>query len=172
MLHVFFPGQHDFLHHILSFDRISANPENVDKVREWLVPNNAKELPSFLRLGSYYHWFIPNFSHIAKGLHQLIDPTDVKNSKGKKKEMPIFSQIGKDKNPFVWSSEHQTAFDTLKPSLTTTPVLGYLDITKEFILETNASVKSLGAVLSQEDNTGKVWEIGYAGRTLRPSIHV
>ena len=123
MLHVFFPGQHGFLHHILSFDRIFANPENVDRVREWLVPKNAKELPSFLRLASYSHWYIPNFAHIAKGLHQLID---VKNSKGKKKEMPILSQIGKDKNPFVWSSEHQTAFDTLKTAL----ILGHPDVLK------------------------------------------
>ena len=39
-----------FLGHVLSADRIFANPEKVDKVRDWPVPSNAKELHSFLGL--------------------------------------------------------------------------------------------------------------------------
>ena len=80
----FFPASLVFLGHILSADGISANPEKVDKVRDWLVPKNAKELHSFLGLASYYHWFIPNFAHVAKCLHQLIGPTNVKKTKAKK----------------------------------------------------------------------------------------
>ena len=60
-----------FLGHVLSADGISANPEKVDTVRDWLVPKNAKELHLFLSLVSYYCWFIPNFAHLAKCLHQL-----------------------------------------------------------------------------------------------------
>ena len=48
-----------FLGHVLSADRISANPEKVDKVKDWPVPSNAKELHSFLGLASYYRRFIP-----------------------------------------------------------------------------------------------------------------
>ena len=76
-----------FLGHILSADRISANPEKVEKVRGRLVPSNAKELHSFLGLASYYHQFIPNFAHIAKCLHQLVGPTNVKKTKGRRKEV-------------------------------------------------------------------------------------
>ena len=36
---------------------------------------------------------------------------------------------------FVWASEHQKAFDTLKLVLTTAPVLGYPNFEREFILE-------------------------------------
>ena len=50
-----------FLGHILLANRISANPEKFDKVGDWLVPKNAKELHLFLGLASYYHQFIPNF---------------------------------------------------------------------------------------------------------------
>ena len=81
---LFFQANVIFLGHVLSADGISANPEKVDKVRDWLVPKNAKELYSFLGLASYYHQFIPNFAHIAKWLHQLIDPTNVKKTKGQK----------------------------------------------------------------------------------------
>ena len=66
-------------------------------------------------------------------------------------------------------SEHQMVFDALKTALMTMPVLGYPDFTKEFILETNASQKGLGAVLSQEDNIGEVCVIAYTSRALRSS---
>ena len=75
---VFYPGQHDFMGHILSADGIFTNPEKVDKVRDWSVPKNAKELHSFLGLASCYHQFIPNFAHVTKSLHQLIGPMNVK----------------------------------------------------------------------------------------------
>ena len=44
------------------------------------------------------------------------------------------------------NSEHQMAFDALKIALTTVQVLGYTDFNREFILETDASLKGLGAV--------------------------
>ena len=43
-----------FLGHILSSKDISANPENVEKVKTWPVPKNIKEVQSFLGLASYY----------------------------------------------------------------------------------------------------------------------
>ena len=65
------------------------------------------------------------------------------------------------KATLIWTSEHHVAFDTLKIALTTAPVLGYPDFTWEFILETDASLKGLGTVFSQQENTGYVWVIAY-----------
>ena len=158
--------------HILSAVRISANPEKVDKVRDWPVPSNAKELHSFLCLASYYCQFIPNFTCIAKCLHQLVGPTNVKKMKGKRKEViSLENQEKLDLTPpkFVWASEHQKAFDALKLALTPAPVLGYPNFDREFILETGASLRELGAVLSQVDEEGKVYVIAYTSQTLRPS---
>ena len=161
-----------FLSHVLSADRISANPEKVDKVRDWLVPNNAKELHSFLGLASYYCWFIPNFAHIAKCLHQLVGLTNVKKTKGKRKEATTLEgqkKLDLTLPKFVWESEHQKAFDALKLALTTAPVLGYPNFDREFILETDAALRGMGAVLSQVDEEDKIHIIAYTSWTLRPS---
>ena len=62
---------------------------------------------------------------------------------------------------FKWMPDHQQAFDALKEALVTAPVLGYPDFSREFELETNASLQCLGTVLSQ-DETGKLCVIAYA----------
>ena len=136
------------------------------------MPSNAKELHSFLGLASYYCQFIPNFASIAECLHQLVGLTNVKKTKDKRKEATTLEE---SKNldltlpKFVWASEHQKAFDALKLALTTAPVLGYPHFEWEFILETDASLRGLGAVLSQVDEQGKTHVIAYTSWTLRPS---
>ena len=70
-----------------------------------------------------------------------------------------------------WISRHQSVLETLKSLLTSTStqVLGYVDFTKLFVLETVASDRGLGAVLLQVDNNGKGRMIAYASRWLRPT---
>ena len=67
----------------------------------------------------------------------------------------------------VWMSQNHLAFDALRTALITAPLLGYLDLSKEFIMETDASLKALGVILSQEDQTGKTCMITCASRNLR-----
>ena len=68
----FFQSQVLFLGHTLSKNGISPNPKKVQKVKDWPVPSNAKEVHSFLGLASYYHQFIPQFAKWANPLHDLI----------------------------------------------------------------------------------------------------
>ena len=56
-----------------------------------------------------------------------------------------------------------------KKALTEAPVLAYPDYSKPFILETDASLKGLGAVLSQKGDDNEIRVIAYASRSLRPS---
>ena len=70
---------------------------------------------------------------------------------------------------FVWPQECQEGFDAFKHALTTAPVLAYPDYTQPFILKTDASLKGLGAVLSQKGKDGEVRVIAYANRSLRSS---
>ena len=69
----------------------------------------------------------------------------------------------------MWSKECQEGYYALKHALTTAPVLAYPDYSQPFILETDTSLKGLGAVISQKGKDGGVHVIVYASRSVRPS---
>ena len=159
----FFQTSVTFLGHILSANSVSPNPEKVAKIKDWPTPKTPKEVHSFVGLASYYRRFIPNFAKWAGPLHALIVPASFKQKirKGemKKSDLPEFQ----------WTSACQEGFDQLKKALTEAPVLAYPDYSKPFILETDASLKGLGAVLSQKGDDNEIRVIAYASRSLRPS---
>ena len=61
-----------FLGHVLSDDGISVDPSKVQEVLDWKAPTSVHEVRSFLGLAGYYHWFIPDFSKIAKPMTRLL----------------------------------------------------------------------------------------------------
>ena len=158
----FFQAEVGFLGHVLSKKGVSPNPEKIDKIRDWPIPKDPKEVHSFIGLASYYRRFIPNFAKWAGPLHALIilASTMYKVRTGilKKSDLPDFN----------WTEDCQEGFNNLKRALTSAPILMYPDYSKPFILETDASLKGLGVVLLQcsDDNTIRV--IAYTSRSLRP----
>ena len=70
--------------------------------------------------------------------------------------------------PFNWSKECDEAFSQLKSSLISAPVLVYPQFksSEPFVLETDASIQGLGAVLSRRQVDGKIHPIAYASRSL------
>ena len=69
---------------------------------------------------------------------------------------------------FVWSKECQEGFDKLKEALTTAPILANPDYPKPFLLETDASLRRLEAVLSHKSDDDTVRVIAYTSQSLRP----
>ena len=61
------------------------------------------------------------------------------------------TKLSKDKVPFNWGSEHQEAFNQMKREVAKVPILAYYNPRKETVLQTNTSIKGLGACLLQED---------------------
>jgi hypothetical protein len=65
----------------------------------------------------------------------------------------------------VWSDDCQRAFEALKLKLSSPPVLVMPNDRDTFVLDTDASDRSIGAVLSQIQD-GRERVIAYAGRCL------
>ena len=124
-------------------DGLKPNPALVSAVQEFPVPTCLKELRRFLGLALYYRWFILS---TAQPLHHLTSK-DI---------------------PFVWTEAAASAFQELKERLTTSPVLAYPSFDQDFVLETDASISGLGAVLAQVQSDGKLHPITYASPSLSP----
>lgn len=120
-----------FLGHIVSDQGIATDPEKVQAVRDWPVPRKLRDVRAFIGLCSYYRKFVPNFAQVARPLHAL-------TKKGIK---------------FEWSSQCEEAFQTLKERLTKAPILALPTDSDKYILDTDASGESIGAVLSQMQGT-------------------
>ena len=136
-----------YLGHVVSGEGIKCDPEKVSQVVNWPMPTTVTQVRGFLGLASYYRKFIPSFSDLAG---------------------PLTNLTRKDE-PFNWTENCQGAFEALKSKLTTAPVLSY-PMPEEglFILDTDASNRSIGAVLSQEQG-GEERVIAYASHTLNCS---
>ena len=151
-----------FLGHRLSAKGIGMDPDKITAILDMPVPKTAKAIRTFTGMTGYYRRFILDYAKIARPLHEVLSkvhkkfPTD--RHQGEKRE------LGE-----LWTPECSQAFQRLKHALTTAPVLGFADYDQDFIVETDASMEGLGAVLSQKRADGTMQVISYASRTLRPS---
>ncbi|GFV46321.1 retrovirus-related Pol polyprotein from transposon 297 [Trichonephila clavipes] len=84
---------------------IEVDPEKVASILDIPPPKNVKELQSFLQTCSWFRRYIQDFAKISRPL----------------------SYLTKKKVKWQWGYDQQNAFQTLKNSLTTPPVLKQAD---------------------------------------------
>lgn len=154
----FFQQEVKYLGHIISAAGVATDPDKIKAVAEWKRPTTSHELRSFLGFASYYRRFVEGFAKYAAPLHRLAAEV---NSGTKKKGAKI--AIGDH-----WTEECIKGFHELRDRLVSSPVLGYADFSKPFILDIDASHAGLGAVLSQ-DQGGQRKPIAFASRGLKGS---
>ncbi|OWZ16346.1 Retrovirus Polyprotein [Phytophthora megakarya] len=73
---------------------------------------------------------------------------------------PLSSLLKKD-TPWVWEPEHREAFDSMKKSLSSAPVLMLADESKPFHVVCDASDFAIGSALMQFDDEGRERVISY-----------
>ena len=135
-----------FLGSVVSADGIEPDPDKLNAISDWPVPENLTELRAFVGLASYYRRHVEGFSDIAKPL----------------------SELTKKNQPFIWGSAQQNAFELLKYRLTHYPVLAPPLPEGKYIIDTDASDFAMGAVLQQEQ-FGTIRVIAYASKTFDAS---
>lgn len=133
-----------FLGHIISPEGIRVDSDKTSAVSQYPVPKTQKQVRSFLGMANYFRRFLKDHSKIAAPLNALL----------------------KKDQSFTWTPECQTAFDTIKQALVSTPVLGYPDNNKPYILTCDASDFSISYILSQVDDQKREYVIAYGGKSL------
>jgi RNase H-like domain found in reverse transcriptase/Reverse transcriptase (RNA-dependent DNA polymerase)/Integrase core domain/Integrase zinc binding domain len=134
-----------FLGHIINAEGIRTDDSKIEAIKNFERPKCVKHVRSFLGLANYYRKFIKDYSKYSRPLESLIN---VKNNK------------------IVWTEVCDKTFTELKNKLMNTPILKYPDFSKEFILDTDASFDSIGAVLSQKDGKGQERVIAYGSKSM------
>ena len=113
-------------------------------------PDTYTKVKSFVGLGGHYRCFIKGFAKIAAPLYDL---TSGDNKDRKSEHVDL-------------SPEAREAFNRLKAACLQAPILSFPDFNKPFLLETDASGRGLGAVLSQKQADGRYHPITYASRVM------
>lgn len=136
------------LGHVVGRGQIKPDPKKIQAVQEYPQPRTKTDVRSFLGLAGYYRKFIPNFASLTEPLTNLTR----KNAAEKVK----------------WDDDCETAFQDIKSKLVMAPVLKAPDNDLPFVVQTDASDKGIGAVLSQIHPDGQEHPIAYASRKLLP----
>ena len=105
-----------------------------------LKPTYQKDLWTLLGMVQYLSKFSPRIAEIAEALHDLTN----KHA------------------PYIWGPEHNQTFDNIKKEIVQTPALRYYDHKKTTVLQTDASIKGLGACLLQDRHS-----IYFASKSLQ-----
>ena len=122
----------EFLGQQVVDDVITPSRDNLEQVRSNPRPTSKKQVRSFLGLAGYYRDHIPAFAKISAALTDLL-------KKGKAGHIQ-------------WSEVQEHVYSLLKEYLLQEPVLKLPDLSKPFVLGTDASEVGVAAVLLQEND--------------------
>ena len=142
----FFQTRVEYLGFDVSVRGIQPSPEKVKTIVEWPTPKSVKDVRSFLGLAGFYRRFIKDFSLKARPMTDLT----------------------KEGMPWKWDEEEENSFCELKRSLVVAPVLKMPDFDRLFVVTTDASLVSVGAILAQDFGQG-LQPVAYESRKLNPT---
>ena len=137
-----------YLGHVVGEGLVRPEHSKVDSVKQFQVPTTKSDVRTFLGLTGYYRKFIQEYAEIAAPLTDLT-----------RKNAP---------NHVQWTEECDGAFNRLKDCLCCEPILRSPDFSLTFVLQTDASGRAIGAVLSQFGGDDEEHPVAYYSRKLLP----
>ena len=128
------------LAHHVSKRGVLPSRESLKAIAGCPPPDTYTKVKSFVGLVGHYGHFIRGFANVAA---PLCDLASVEGRDGRSEHLGL-------------PPEGHEAFDHLRAACLQAPVLSFPDFSKPFLLETDASGKGLGAVLSQDSLMGDI----------------
>ena len=147
----FFHTEISYLGHKVSTAGMEPGTEGLKGIAEIMPPAMYTQVHKFLGTMGHFRRFIKGYVRIAKPLNDLLQG---ENSKLKSQSLGL-------------PLDTLATFQELKMKCLTVPVLAFTDFKKPFLLETDASIEGLGAVLSQKQDDGWYHPIAYASQGLK-----
>ena len=134
----------EYLGYILSPSVLTMSNDKIKIIQDWLEPKKVKDIQSFLGFANFYHQFIFNYSDIIISLTCLTQ---------------------KD---ILWKFDFscQDAFNSLKKTFTSAPILTHWIPDAQLIVETSALDYALTAILSIVNEDNKVHPVAFHSRTF------
>ena len=145
-----FKSKINYLAHHVSQKGVLPSKKNLESIAQCPPLDTYTKVKSFVGLVGHYRCFIKGFAKIAAPLYDLTSG-DNKDKKSEHVDLP---------------PEALEAFDHLKGACLQAPILAFPDFDRPFLLETDASGKCLGAVLSQKQVDGWYHPITYASHVM------
>jgi len=134
----------EYLGYHLSPDSLTMSPDKIQTISDWPEPRKVKDIQSFLGFANFYHRFIFNYSDIV---------------------VPLTRLTQKDA-PWIFSEDCQRAFNALKHTFTTVPILTHFIPDTPIIVETDASDYAVAGILSITCADGEICLVAFYSRTL------
>ena len=142
----FFHTEISYLGHKVSSAGMELGTEGLKGIAKIMPPTMYTQVRKFLGTTGYFRCFIKGYARIAKPLNDLLQG---KNSKLKSQSLGL-------------PPDALAVFQELKMKCFRMPVLAFVDFKKPFLLETDALIEGLGAVLSQKQDDIRYHPVAYA----------
>ncbi|KAG1929978.1 retrotransposable element [Pimephales promelas] len=138
-----------FLGYVITPHGINMDQRKVEVVLHWPQPTTRKELQRFLGFANFYRRFIQNFSPIS---------------------FPLTDLLKSGAKSLSWNTRATQAFQDLKSAFSSAPTLALPDPAVPFLVEVDASISGVGAVLSQrQGNPPQLHPCAFYSKKLSPA---
>lgn len=134
-------AQVKFAGHVISKDGLKPDPDKVTAIMNMLKPTSKSEVLTLLGFVNFLSKFLTKLSDVSS-----------------------LRELTANQAQFTWARQHDEAFVAIQQLVIQHPVLKFYDVEEEVTIQTDASNKGLGAVLTQNGQP-----VAFASRTLSPT---
>lgn len=128
-----------FFGNIIGASGMEPDPEKVAAIAAMKSPSDLKQLQTFLGMANYLSRFTPRLASLSAPLRDLC----------------------KKDSEYIWGPEHEKAFNNIKTEISSATQLQFYDEKKPLVLQVDASLQGLGAVLLQDNGP-----VAFASKSL------
>ena len=144
----FFQNEIKYLGFVVKNNTVKPDPEKIKAIEQTKLPQNLKELQSFLGMCNFFGKFVPHYAEKSKSLSSL-----------QNKDPRVFKVLWQEN-----LSKLEEEFESLKTDICEITSLQLPDFEKQFTIMVDASDHSIGGALLQDNRP-----IAFYSRKLSPA---